>query len=62
MLPIAHIAAYGLTDADYRSFFNDIGPERLKKYPIEYDPEFIRQYLLKLDVLRNCLERGVFPK
>ena len=62
VLPIAHIAAYGLTDADYRSFFNDIDPERLKKYPIEYDPEFIRQYLLKLKVLRDCLERGVFPK
>lgn len=59
---VAEIVSYGLTDADYRSFFNDIDPDRLKKYPIEYDPAFIRQYLLKLDVLRNCLERGVFPK
>lgn len=61
-VPVAEIVAYGLTDEDYRSFFNDIDPERLKKYPIEYDPEFIRQYLLKLKVLRDCLERGVFPK
>lgn len=61
-VPVAEIVSYGLTDADYRSFFNDIGPERLKKYPIEYDPEFILQYLLKLKVLRDCLERGVFPK
>ena len=61
VLPVAHIAAYGLTDADYRSFFNDIDPDRLKKYPIEYDPAFIAQYLKRLEVLRDCLERGVFP-
>lgn len=62
VIPTAEIVAYGLTDADYRNFFNDIDPARLRKYPIEYDPEFVIQYSLKLEVLRDCLERGVFPK
>lgn len=61
-VPVAEIVSYGLTDADYRSFFNDIDPDRLKKYPIEYDHAFITQYLKRLEVLRYCLERGVFPK
>lgn len=62
VIPTAKIHAYGLTEDDYRNFFNDIDPRRLRAYPIAYDQAFIGQYLPRLKVLADCLERGVFPK
>lgn len=61
VFPRAEIVAYGLTEADYRNFFNDIDPQRLKEYPIEYDTAFIAKYLPRLKYMADCLERGVFP-
>lgn len=61
VLPYAEIAAYGLTEADYRNFFNDIDPMRLKRHPIAYDTGFTEKYLPRLKYLADCLERGVFP-
>ena len=60
-LPRAEIVAYGLTDEDYRNFFNPIDPARLKKYPVGYDPEFIQQYLRRLKYLAECLRKGAWP-
>lgn len=58
----ADIVAYGLEEADYDNFFRDIDPERLKEYPIRYDPKWVEQvYLPKLKILAECLKRGVFP-
>lgn len=57
------IVAYGLLENDYNNYFNNIEKERLKLIPIEYDKNFINQeYLPKLDILTECLEKGVFPK
>ena len=61
VLPVAKIHAYGLTEDDYRNFFNDIDPARLKEYPIGYDPSFIQKYLPRLEYLRDCLWKGEWP-
>lgn len=61
VLPVARIWAYGLTEEDYKNFFNPVDPARLKKYPVEYDPAFIEQYLARLSYLQNCMVKGVFP-
>lgn len=61
ILPDTEIVSYGLTPEDYANFFREIDPARVGHHPIDYDPEFIREYLEKLAVLRDCLERGVFP-
>lgn len=61
-VPVAEIVAYGLTEEDYRSFFNDIDPGRLHTYPVAYDHAFIDKYLPRLMALGNCLERGEFPR
>lgn len=60
-IPQAEIASYGLLEEDYRNFFNDIDPGRLRRHPIAYDGSFIYGYLTRLRYLADCLERGVFP-
>jgi hypothetical protein len=58
-----YIVAYALNNGDYNNYFNEIDKERLQLIPIEYDEEFINnEYLPKLDVLTQCLEKGEFPK
>ena len=59
--PLAQIVSYGLLEEDYRNFFNDIDPKRLKRHYIDYDGGFIAEYLKRLKYLADCLERGVFP-
>ena len=61
VLPVAEVVSYGLTDDDYKNFFNDIDPERLKTHSITYDEELIRQYLRRIEYLGDCLEKGVWP-
>jgi hypothetical protein len=60
-IPTHKIWAYGLVEDDYKNFFNPIDRERLKDYPIEYDAEFIEDFLVRIKYLKDCLERGVFP-
>lgn len=60
-VPLAEFVAYALTEDDYRNFFNDIDPERLKRYPTGYEPEFIEKYLKRLEYLAECLRKGVWP-
>lgn len=60
-LPVAEVVAYGLTEDDYRNFFNPIDPARLKKYPVWYDEAFIQQYLRRLEYLAGCLRDGRWP-
>ena len=57
----ASVVAYGLTDDDYKNFFNPIDKKRLSFFPIEYDTRFIDRYLRRLSYLADCLEKGVFP-
>lgn len=61
IVPVAEIVSYGLTEADYRNFFNPIDPDRIKHHPIAYDPSFIEGYLPRLRYLGECLREGVFP-
>lgn len=61
VLPVAEIVSYGLTEADYRDFFNPIDPERVNRHPVAYDQRFIEEYLPRLNYLGSCLLEGVFP-
>lgn len=57
-----YIVAYGLNDNDYKNYFNEVKPEKINFFKVEYDEDFIKnEYLQKLDILTNCLKRGVFP-
>lgn len=57
-----YIVAYGLNDNDYKNFFNEIDKDRIKLLQVEYDENFIKdEYLPKLEILTNCLKKGVFP-
>lgn len=59
----AFVVAYGLTDKDYKSFFNDIDSNRLSFYEIEPNEKFINEeFLPKLKYLVCCLNKGVFPR
>lgn len=60
-LPRAHIVSYGLTEDDYRNFFNPVDMQRLNRHPIDYDEVFICQYLQRLRYLAKCLEEGSMP-
>lgn len=58
----AYIVAYDLGEKEYRNFFTEIEKERIQLIPIEYDEEFIQnEYLPKLNILSDCIERGAFP-
>lgn len=58
----AYIVAYGLNEHDYKNFFNSVEKDRIEMFPIEYDEEFItKEYLPRLTILEDCIERGVFP-
>lgn len=61
-LPKTEIVSYGLVEADYRNFFNDIDTRRLRTHPVAYDDKFIAAYLPKLMYLKQCLEKGVMPR
>jgi hypothetical protein len=61
-VPEAEIVAYGLREEDYRSFFNDIDPERLTRHPVAYDGAFIEKYLRRLEYLADCLRKGCWPR
>lgn len=58
----AYIVAYGLTEDDYKNFFNDIDKGRLELIPIEYNEKWINTvFLPKLKYLAECLKKGVMP-
>ena len=56
------IVAYALEENDYQNYFNEIDLKRIQLMPIEYDEEFIEsEYLPKLNILTECLKKGIFP-
>lgn len=58
----AEIDAYGLLENDYINFFNDIDLERLSKYEIEYNEEWLKEeYIPKINYLTECLTKQKFP-
>lgn len=59
--PAAEVISYGLLEEDYRNFFNEIDPERVRRWSVEKDASFILDYLKRLEYLVECLRKGVFP-
>ena len=56
------IAAYRVTEDDYRNWFLPIDPERLSFHPVHFDEEWVEsQYLPRLRYLAMCLRKGAFP-
>lgn len=58
----AEIVSYGLTEDDYRNYFNPIDIDRIRHHKIDYDEDFIKEFLENLKYLRRCLEKGEMPK
>lgn len=57
------IAAYRMTEAEYRNFFLPIDVSRITMYEIPYDAAWIKgQYLPRLRYLARCLKTGHYPK
>lgn len=59
--PKAEIVAYGLAEGDYKNFFHPIDKGRLSRHPVEYDIDFIGQFIPKVKHLKKCLEEGRWP-
>lgn len=58
----AEIDAYGLLENDYINFFNNIDLDRLSKYEIEYNEEWLKEvYIPKINYLTECLIKQKFP-
>ncbi len=58
----AEIDAYGLTENDYKNYFNEIDKSRLEIHEIKYDCDFIeKDYLPRLKYLARCLKKGRLP-
>lgn len=57
----AVIVSYALEPEDYKNYFRDIDPDRVKTHVIEYDEEFLRKYKARVAVLCECLANGTFP-
>lgn len=58
----SYIVAYGLLETEYDNYLVKIDKDRLNKFPIEYNKEWIRnEYLPKFKYLEECLIKGKFP-
>mgnify|MGYP000885812615 FL=1 len=57
----AEILSYGLTENDYKNYFAEIDIDRIKHHEIEYDEDFITEYLERLKYLNKCLREGRMP-
>lgn len=56
------IVAYRLTDDDYTNWLQPIDPDRLSRWPIAYDREWVGcKYLPRLLHLADCLKKGGWP-
>ena len=57
------IVSYKLLPEDYKNWFLPIDQNRIDRFPISYDPEWINEvYLPRLVVLKNCLIRRSWPE
>ena len=59
----ADIVTYGLQPEDYKNYLREFDPNRLRQIPVGYDIPWIESvYLPKLEILADCLKRGVWPR
>lgn len=56
-----HIVAYPMTDEHYKNYFLEIEEDKIQYHKVEYDENFIREYLGKLLYLKSCMDEGRFP-
>lgn len=59
--PRGTIISYALTEDDYKNYFHEIDKKRLRKHRVEYDKEFVMEFLQRCSDLKIYLERGAFP-
>ena len=62
ILPNLFITAYPLSEHEYRNYFVDIDKDKLQFLPVEYDEDFISDYIMKLKILKKCMDVGTMPK
>ena len=56
------IIAYGLLEEDYRNFFLPIDKNRIKRFEIPYDEQWVKnEYLPRLVYLAECLKKRKTP-
>lgn len=59
----AEIDAYGLIEKDYDNYFNEIDNQRILRFQIKYDENWVNEeYLPNLKILEECLNKGIFPR
>jgi hypothetical protein len=56
-----YINAYPMTEEHYRDYFIPIDKSLIKSIRVDYDPDFISEYLGKLSYLKECIDKGAFP-
>lgn len=56
------LLAYGLTDREYQNFFLPVDPNRILRFPIAYDAEWVETKAVpRIKYLAECLKEGRFP-
>lgn len=56
------IAAYALSENDYKNYFNPIIKDRISFHPVKRDDDFINNDMLpRLKYLSECIQKGVYP-
>lgn len=61
---ICELWVYEVSEEEYEApYFAEIDENRLKKFIIEYDENWIKeQYIPRVKYLANCLKRRIYPK
>lgn len=62
LTPSLYILAYHVGEDEYANYFLDIDPEKLSWHKVLYDEGFEKEYRKRLDILTQCLKRGVIPR
>ena len=52
---------YPMGEQERANYFTEIERDKITEIPIEYDEDFIEEYLSNLEVLKECLIAGVMP-
>lgn len=61
-VPELNIVSYGLSEREYKNYFAEIEPEKIKFHKVEYDSEFIEKtYIPRLNIIHKCILDGVMP-
>ena len=57
------IVSYRLLPEDYKNWFLPIDKNRIKRHPICYEPDWVKEvYLPRIALLKDCLVQGKWPE